>query len=150
MERGGFVYIMASQPRGTLYIGVTSDLMKRVSQHRQGLLPGFTKRYGCKHLMWFEQFGDIELAIAREKATKEWRRDWKIRLIESTNPDWHDLAIGLGFGPTSARLVSKGRSAEPFLPVPRCQISGVSQRLGLIMVHPRHPQARPRKTPWIP
>ena len=99
MERGGFVYIMASQPRGTLYTGVTSDLMKRVSQHRLGLLPGFTKRYGCKRLMWFEKFGDIELAIAREKAIKEWRRDWKVRLVETANPDWHDLAIGLGFGP---------------------------------------------------
>ena len=99
MERGGFVYIMASQPRGTLYTGVTSDLMKRVSQHRLGLLPGFTNRYGCKRLMWFEQFGDIELAIAREKAIKEWRRDWKVRLVETANPDWHDLAIGLGFGP---------------------------------------------------
>ncbi len=99
MDRGGFVYILASQPRGTLYIGVTSDLVRRVSEHRLGLIPGFTKSYDVKRLLWFEQFGDIALAIAREKALKEWRRDWKVRLIEASNPDWHDLAPGLGFDP---------------------------------------------------
>ena len=97
VEKGGWVYIMASQPRGTLYIGVTSDLVKRVSQHRLGSFEGFTKRYDVKTLVWFEQFAEIQPAIAREKALKVWKRDWKIRLIEAVNPDWHDLAIGLGF-----------------------------------------------------
>lgn len=99
VEKGGFVYIMSSQPRGTLYIGVTSDLMRRVSQHRLGLVDGFTKTYGVKRLVWYEQFADISPAIAREKALKFWKRDWKVRLIEDANPDWHDLAIAWGFAP---------------------------------------------------
>ena len=95
MEKGGFVYIMASGHNGTLYIGVTSDLPGRVWQHKEGTADGFTKKYGCKMLVWFEQFGDIELAIQREKQMKEWKRLWKLRLIEELNPDWDDLHEGL-------------------------------------------------------
>jgi putative endonuclease len=90
-EKGGFVYIMASARNGTLYIGVTSDLPGRVWQHREGATDGFTRKYGCKLLVWFEQFGDIELAIQREKQMKEWKRLWKLRVIEEKNPDWDDL-----------------------------------------------------------
>ncbi len=91
MEKGGFVYIMASARNGTLYIGVTSDLVKRVWQHRIGAADGFSRRYGCKLLVWFEQFGDIELAIRRDKQMKEGKRLWKLRVIEEANPDWNDL-----------------------------------------------------------
>lgn len=85
------VYIMASRRHGTLYIGVTSDLIARVMQHRDGVYDGFTKRYGVKRLVWFEWHDGIEAAIHREKRLKEYRRDWKINLIERENPDWHDL-----------------------------------------------------------
>ena len=90
-EKGGFVYIMASQRNGTLYIGVTSDLPGRVWQHKEGTADGFTKKYGCKLLVWFEGFGDIEFAIKRKKQMKEWQRAWKLRVIEVANPDWNDL-----------------------------------------------------------
>ena len=91
MEEGGFVYIMASGRNGTLYIGVTSDLIRRVWQHREGVGDGFTKKHGCKTLVWYQQFGEIELAIRREKQMKEWKRLWKLRVIEEMNPDWADL-----------------------------------------------------------
>jgi putative endonuclease len=83
----GFVYIMANRKNGTIYTGVTSDLPGRVYQHREGLVPGFTKRYGCKLLVWFEAHDDLQEARARELQIKEWKRSWKIRLIEETNPD---------------------------------------------------------------
>ncbi|MCB2084810.1 MAG: GIY-YIG nuclease family protein, partial [Sphingomonadaceae bacterium] len=98
-ERNPCVYILASQPRGTLYIGVTSDLMGRLHQHREGITGGFTSKYRVHRLVRFEMFGDMESAILREKQLKRWHRQWKINLIEQDNPDWHDLAIGLGFGP---------------------------------------------------
>jgi putative endonuclease len=82
---------MASKPNGTLYIGVTSDLLKRAWEHRESIAEGFTKRYGCKILVWFEIHDRIEDAIRREKQMKEWRRAWKIRRIVETNPDWTDL-----------------------------------------------------------
>ncbi len=82
---------MASRRNGTLHTGVTSDLVYRVSQHRQGLTPGFTSRYGVKMLVWYETHNDINEAIRREKQIKRWRRAWKIRLIEAENPDWIDL-----------------------------------------------------------
>ena len=91
MDKGGFVYIMASGRNGTLYIGVTSDLAKRAWQHREGQLPGFTRRYGCKLLVWFEHGTDIAGAIRREKQMKGWKRLWKLRVIEELNPDWSDL-----------------------------------------------------------
>ena len=89
--KSGFVYIMANRKNGTIYIGVTSDLTARVYAHREGLVEGFTKRYGCKLLVWFEAFDDIQQARQRELRMKEWKRAWKVRLIEETNPDWRDL-----------------------------------------------------------
>jgi putative endonuclease len=91
LEKGGFVYIVASGRNGTLYIGVTSDLIQRVAQHREGTFDGFTKKYGCKMLVWFERHSEIEAAIRREKQMKEWQRLWKLRVIEEMNPDWDDL-----------------------------------------------------------
>ena len=85
-----YVYILASKPYSTLYIGVTSDLVRRVYQHRIGEKGGFSKRYKTYLLVHFEVFDDIQNAIAREKAMKKWRRDWKIELIEQANPDWRD------------------------------------------------------------
>lgn len=85
------VYLMASQRNGTLYVGVTSDLIKRVWQHRNHVVEGFTEKYDIGLLVWFEQHETMESAITREKAIKEWKRAWKIELIEKTNPDWNDL-----------------------------------------------------------
>jgi putative endonuclease len=92
---GGWVYIMTNRPDGVLYIGVTSDLIRRVHDHREGLISGFTKRYNMKTLVYFERHDDILSAIAREKAMKAWRRDWKIQLIEKGNRDWADLWAGI-------------------------------------------------------
>ena len=86
-----YVYIMANRKRGTLYTGVTNDLLRRASEHRDGVLPGFTKTHGCKMLVWFEPHDDIEHAILREKRINKWLRQWKDRLIEDINPDWRDL-----------------------------------------------------------
>ncbi|SOB79217.1 putative endonuclease [Sphingomonas guangdongensis] len=91
MEKRGYVYMMASGRNGTLYIGVTSDLLKRTWEHREGIADGFTKRYGCRTLVWFEAHDRIDDAIRREKQMKEWRRAWKLRQIEASNPDWQDL-----------------------------------------------------------
>ena len=91
MPRIGYVYIMASRRNGTLYTGVTSNLPLRVAQHKEGTFGGFSQRYGCKMLVWFEQHGDMEQAILREKRIKEWKRLWKLRLIEEMNPGWVDL-----------------------------------------------------------
>jgi putative endonuclease len=91
VEKRGFVYIMASDRNGTLYIGVTSDLVRRAWEHREGLAEGFTERYGCKLLVWFECHDRIDEAIRREKQIKEWRRAWKLREIEAAHPDWNDL-----------------------------------------------------------
>ena len=91
MNKGGFVYIMASRKNGTIYIGVTSDLPKRAWEHREGRIDGFTKKYGCKTLVWFEQHDTIEAAITRERQMKEWKRAWKLREIEEKNPNWDDL-----------------------------------------------------------
>ena len=95
MDKGGFAYIVASRRNGTLYIGVTSDLIQRIAQHKDGTFGGFTAKYGCKMLVWFEQHGEIEEAIRREKQLKEWKRLWKLRVIEEMNPDWDDLYEGL-------------------------------------------------------
>ncbi|MBY0611459.1 MAG: GIY-YIG nuclease family protein [Beijerinckiaceae bacterium] len=88
---GGYVYIMASKPNGVLYTGVTSDLARRVYEHREGLIEGFTKRYGCKTLVYSEFHDDIRGAIQREKTIKHWSRAWKVRLFIGSNPDWNDL-----------------------------------------------------------
>ena len=85
------VYILASKRNGTLYVGVTSDLVQRVWQHKNDELDGFTKRYGVHMLAWNEVCGTMDVAIAREKAIKEWKRAWKIELIEKLNPNWRDL-----------------------------------------------------------
>ena len=92
---GGWVYILTNRPNGILYVGVTSDLVRRVFEHRSGFVAGFTKRYGLKRLVYFEQFDDIENAIVREKRLKKWNRAWKIRLIEELNPNWDDLYPGI-------------------------------------------------------
>lgn len=82
---------MASRRNGTLYIGSTSDLVQRVTQHREGLADGFTKRYRCNILVWYQYFDDLEAARYRELQMKEWKRRWKLELIEAVNPDWTDL-----------------------------------------------------------
>lgn len=91
MSKQPCVYILASQRNGTLYIGVTSDLVKRVWEHKHDMADGFTKKYGIHTLVYFEQCDDMVAAIAREKQLKKWNRDWKIELIESMNPEWSDL-----------------------------------------------------------
>ncbi len=93
------VYLMASRRNGTLYIGVTSNLLQRVAQHRGGLLGGFTAEHDVKTLVWFESHATMESAIVREKRIKAWKRGWKLGLIESVNPDWRDLATDFGFDP---------------------------------------------------
>ena len=100
-DRHPCVYIVASSRHGTLYIGVTSDLMARIHQHREGLIDGFTKRYGVNRLVFYEMHERMDAAIAREKQLKAWKRDWKIALIEKDNPFWEDLAVRLGFPPLS-------------------------------------------------
>ena len=82
---------MASQPNGTIYLGVTRDIARRAYQHRFGLVEGFTKKHGCTRLVWFEQFDDIQDARTRERQMKSWKRAWKLRLIEEANPAWRDL-----------------------------------------------------------
>ena len=86
-----YVYLLASGRNGTLYIGVTNDLRRRVWEHKNDMVKGFTKEYGVHHLVYFEQFEDIEFAILREKQLKKWNRIWKIELINTRNPDWLDL-----------------------------------------------------------
>jgi putative endonuclease len=85
------VYILASERNGTLYIGVTSDLVKRIWEHKNNLVKGFTKRYNVHNLVWYELHNNMNAAIEREKNVKEWKRAWKIRLLEENNPDWNDL-----------------------------------------------------------
>lgn len=88
---GGWVYIMTNKPDGVLYVGVTADLRRRVWEHKEALVDGFTKRYGLKRLVYAEQYDNIESAIHREKRLKHWPRQWKINLIVAINPDWNDL-----------------------------------------------------------
>jgi len=101
IERNPCVYLLANGHYGALYVGVTSDLMKRLWQHRNGVTPGFTSRYGVHRLVHFEMFGDMEHAIAREKQLKNWHRQWKINLINAENPEWRDLAVSLGLPPVA-------------------------------------------------
>jgi putative endonuclease len=91
MQKGGWVYIMTNRRNGTLYLGVTSGLARRAWQHREGLIDGFTKRYGLTRLVYYERFEDIRDAIQREKTMKHWPRARKVRLIHGMNPDWDDL-----------------------------------------------------------
>ena len=90
-----YVYILASKQNGTLYIGVTSNLLKRIDEHKKGLVEGFTKKYKIHRLVYYESTSDVESAIVREKQMKKWNRQWKIKLIEKNNPDWIDLSDGL-------------------------------------------------------
>ena len=118
------VYILASARNGTLYTGVTSDLLKRVWEHKSDLVEGFTKRYGVHVLVWFELHEDMLSAIRREKTIKGWKRRWKIELIETMNPEWRDSLCGAGLMPlarclswipgpaTRARNDSGGHSGE--------------------------------------
>ncbi len=92
---GGWVYMMTNKPNGVLYVGVTAELVRRVHEHREGLVDGFTKRYGLKRLVWFERHEEIAVAIAREKQLKNWPRAWKVRLIVQMNRDWDDLYDGI-------------------------------------------------------
>ena len=94
-----YVYILASKTNGTLYIGVTNDLNRRISEHKSGLIPGFTKKYNVHRLVYFESVGDIRAVITREKQLKKWKRNWKIKLIEENNPEWKDLYSTDNYGP---------------------------------------------------
>ncbi len=102
-----YVYIMANRRNGALYTGVTSDLLKRVYQHRTGITKGFTQKYGVKMLVWYETTQEIMPAIMREKQIKAWQRKWKLELIEKSNPDWRDLWYDIidVFAPAEGRVV---------------------------------------------
>jgi putative endonuclease len=91
MSKSPAVYILTNKPRGTLYIGVTSDLVKRVWQHKNQIVPGFTARYHLHKLVYFEALDDIYTALSREKQLKNWKREWKLQLVELSNPQWRDL-----------------------------------------------------------
>jgi putative endonuclease len=93
--KGGWVYILTNRANGVLYVGVTNDLIRRVSEHKSGAVPGFTKRYGLKTLVYFEEYDDIETAIQREHNIKHWSRTWKVRLILRDNPQWRDMSQDL-------------------------------------------------------
>jgi putative endonuclease len=90
-SKQSYVYILASGKHGTLYVGVTSDIIRRIYEHKEGLAEGFTKQYNVHRLVYYEIFGSIPDAIHREKCIKKWNRDWKINKIEENNPDWNDL-----------------------------------------------------------
>jgi len=116
MAKQPCVYMMASGRHGTLYIGVTSNLVGRVVQHRDGTFEGFSKRRGCVRLVWLAAADAMEAAIRREKQMKKWSRDWKARLIEESDPEWDDLAIGWGSPPLQAgasRPSERGASGFP-------------------------------------
>jgi putative endonuclease len=93
--KGGWVYIVTNKPNGTLYIGVTSNLVRRIQEHRDGTIEGFTRRYGLKRLVYVERHDEITMALQREKTLKRWLRAWKVRLIQEQNPDWRDLGDDL-------------------------------------------------------
>jgi putative endonuclease len=105
MERAYWVYILASRQNGTFYVGVTSNLARRVYQHREGLIPGFTTDHGVKRLVWYEGLPTALEAIAAEKRIKRWRRRWKLELIERMNPEWEDLYLTLNGCPTAETSV---------------------------------------------
>ena len=107
MDKTSYVYILGSHRNGTLYTGVTTDIVRRISQHRDGSFAGFTLEYGVKTLLWYEALADIEIAIRREKSIKRWRRDWKLALIEAQNPDWRDLWPTLFGNAAGAALLRK-------------------------------------------
>jgi putative endonuclease len=104
------VYLLASQRNGTLYTGVTSNLIARIHLHRTGAVRGFASKYGVKLLVWFEPHPTMDSAINREKGIKKWNRAWKLELIEAGNPDWRDLAEDFGFEPLSSSPRTRGPS----------------------------------------
>ena len=116
MERTPCVYLLARASHSTFYTGVTSDLIKRLHQHRTGATPGFANRWGIRRLVWFELHGDMESAIHREKQIKRWVRQWKYDLIAKDNPTWRDLAEDFGFDPldlkTGKQAPAQGRGDE--------------------------------------
>jgi putative endonuclease len=91
MDTPSYVYILANRPYGTLYVGVTVDIVKRITEHRLGVADGFTLEHGIKTLVWYEVHGELLQAITREKRIKKWNRDWKVNLIQGENPQWRDL-----------------------------------------------------------
>lgn len=95
MNKKYFVYILASKKYGTLYIGITNNLIKRIYEHKNNLVEGFTKQYSVHNLVYLEEYASVEEAIKREKQLKKWNRDWKIRLIEKCNPEWLDIYSSL-------------------------------------------------------
>jgi len=101
MEAQSWLYILASQRNGTLYTGVAANLLRRIWEHLDGIIPGFTRRYGVKRFVWYEVHGEVRDAIAREKAIKRWRRAWKLALIEAENPQWLDLYETMNGGPVA-------------------------------------------------
>ena len=105
------IYILVSHRNGTIYIGVTSHLVQRIWQHRNGVSKGFAARYRAYYLVHFELFGTMETAIAREKQLKRWHRQWKINLIEAANPDWRDLSFEIGVGPIGRAMDAETSSA---------------------------------------
>ncbi len=111
MDRHPCVYILAKASHGTMYVGVTSNLLGRIHQHRTGAIEGFTKEYGIHRLVWFEAHETMESAIIREKRIKRWLRPWKYELIGKTNPDWRDLAEDFGFDPLSKRFTPSSSRA---------------------------------------
>jgi len=104
VERIPCVYLLSSGFHGTIYTGVTSDMVGRIWKHREEVTEGFTKRYGVKRLVWFEVHERMETAIRREKSIKRWQRQWKLELIGLENPTWHDLAEGFGFESLSKKV----------------------------------------------
>jgi putative endonuclease len=112
------VYILASSRHGTLYVGVTNSLQRRVEEHRAKEIPGFTQRYGVTRLVYFQGFGDVSDAILYEKRLKRWRRDWKIRLIEEDNPHWEDLYLNL--------IAPSAEPPREWIPDIRCADSGMT------------------------
>ena len=115
MAKGGYVYIMASGPHGTLYVGVTANLPRRIWEHKNDLGSEFCTENGCKFLVYYDVFDDIEEAIKREKAVKAWKRRWKTELISRTNPNWRDLHEDLNISPSTQ--TSHQRRLVPITPV---------------------------------
>jgi putative endonuclease len=115
-----WVYILASRRNGTLYVGVTNNLERRIHEHREGRLAGFTKTYGVTRLVYYQGFGEVGQSILYEKRLKRWRRDWKIRLIEEDNPMWADFYV--------ERLTPSGSTPCPWVPDSRSATSGMTPR----------------------
>ncbi len=95
MKTSSYVYIISNHKNGTIYVGVTTNIIKRIDEHKRKVIDGFSKKYGLNQLVWYEEHPDILSAISREKQLKKWNRAWKINLIENSNPEWRDLSLDL-------------------------------------------------------